>query len=148
MYADIYWDEAASTVACATKQVFYGIKGATSGLNAGNRHIRPEPENSTASSIVIGSAGEGNYLISMSASFTSDTNNCVYHVAVHVNGTKQNNISIERKIGTAGDLGAAASQGICRLSNGDKVDIRVACESTGGVVATFNHGNLSAVRIN
>lgn len=69
---------------------------------------------------------DGTYHITISCSFTGATNLINWFGAVFVDGTEQDNIHYERKLGTGGDFGSASSSGIVTVSGAPvDVDFRV-----------------------
>jgi hypothetical protein len=144
MWAELYEDDGASTFTTPTTD-FIPIIGSTliTGRAGSNNFLKTDPNNTTSARIVMGKDGKGIYQCNFTVSFAASVGNKTYHIAVFKNGVKQNNISLERKIGAAGDVGAAAGTGHILLNDpNDYVDIRGQAESTGAVISV-SHFNLS-----
>lgn len=84
---------------------------------------------------------DGVYQLSQSISF-SGGNSKTIESAFFTNGTEIASGEFRRKLGTAGDVGSAASHTIVSLSSNDVIDVRMQCiSSTDNVV--IEHGQFS-----
>ena len=141
-FAQIYGDDVAATHTPPTT-AWSGFPGSTAwtGQSHGAVHAKPEPLNTTALSFVTGYEGKGTWHIGYNASFTASAGNKTYHIALFKNGTKIPFVSLERKLGTAGDIGAASASGFIILQpSTDHIEFYVQTESSGTKV-TLNHLN-------
>lgn len=148
MYAEVFADDVASTVTVVATNVYYPLAGSTvfgSKYFNGNVMVA-RPTFATSPRLQLGNEGAGIYAVDLAISFTGALNT-TYHVAVHKNTSKLPDMSIERKIGTGGDVGAAAIAGLVVLKNTtDYIDFRVNADTT-NVQMTVNHFCLRALRL-
>ena len=134
-YANIYDDDVSQTVAMASNAVWYSIDTVTTFIG--------QNVDSTAGRLIVRDNGIYNVNYSVSFNGTAAT---VYHIAVHKNSVKQDNLSIERRIGTANDVGNAGGTGVLSLSVNDTLDLRV--NSSGNSKNfIYTHINLSILKI-
>jgi len=145
MWAQIYFDDISSTFTVLSSVTYKAMPGSTAftGESFSNDYFKTEPADSTSARIIIGRLGNGVARAQWAASFTGNQGNNTYHIAMFRNGTKLENLSAERKLGTAGDIGNANSHGFIKVKNGDSIDIRVNAGGTTGVQVTFNHCNMN-----
>ena len=87
----------------------------------------------------------GTYLVGFSVSF-SGTVQATFECRAYVNGVAQTQCSLERKLGTGGDVGSASFQGIVTATAGQDLDVRVAAD-TGSDTFTPSEMNLTVLRI-
>jgi len=71
----------------------------------------------------------GTYKVTFSVSWTGTTNE-TYTMKVYLNGAAQDNVLLERKIGTGTDTGRAACSGYIVAAAGQDLDVRVAAAGT------------------
>jgi len=72
----------------------------------------------------------GSYRVVASMSLTSPSGNQYIRMSVGVNGTTQDKCDIRRKVGTGGDVGAAAISCMLDLAAGDDIELYVLNESS------------------
>ena len=72
----------------------------------------------------------GTYLILCNPSF-SGTPAVVYKGAIYVNGVRQEQLRMSRKLGAAGDVGSTGINGLVYLDVGDVVDLRMMADTNG-----------------
>jgi hypothetical protein len=102
---------------------------------------KPAKANATSARFVVGNQGQGIGKVYWGTSFTGNQGNNTYHIALFRNGTKLEQTSKERKLGTAGDIGDANGCGYVVLHTNDYIDLRVNAGGTTGVQVTLNHCN-------
>lgn len=84
--------------------------------------------------------------VAASISMTASNNNQITHWRIGVNGTADAASEIQRKIGTAADVGSTALHLITSLTNGDYLSLFVRNASwTASETVTLEVGNLQAV---
>ena len=90
----------------------------------------------------------GKYLVTLSASFASDTANVNVLGSIFLNGVEQDHLHFRRKIATANDEGAVSISGIIDVTavNLD-VDLRVRHDGLGDVDITLTYANLTLTQI-
>jgi len=143
--AQIYGEEVGATFTVPTSD-FSTFPGSTKFVaqTMDIRYIKPDREHLR---FVTGQDGKGTWLAQWSASFTGSAGNQTYHISLFKNSSKMGPTSIERKIGTGGDIGAAGGGGYVVLKNStDIVDFRVESE-TSGVQMTINHLSIRMSRV-
>ena len=147
-WAQIYGDDVAATHTVASSG-FERFPGSTvwTGESGGNDFLSADPNNVLGPCFISGKDGKGIYKIEYNASFTGDAGNQLYHIACFRNATKLPMASLERKLGTAGDIGAASAGGFVVINAAtDIIDIRVQTASTGTQI-TINHLCINMHRI-
>ena len=107
-----------------------------SNFNTGTDH--------TTDDIDINSAGD--YLVIYSISFTSDTNNSVFTVAIFKEGVEQSDGQADRKVGTGADVGNMGGQCVVNCAANDTLDLRAKVTS-GTPTMEITEMNLSVVKI-
>ena len=138
--AQIFGDDLSATFTVDTTN-FEGFPGSTlwTAQSGGYEYVKPSAINSTSIRFYMGDKSKGIWDIAAHYSFSGDAGNKTYHIALFKNGTKLDNLSIERKIGTAGDIGAAAASGFVMVVGAtDIIDLRVQAESSGTEI-DINH---------
>lgn len=95
----------------------------------------------TNNKITVGKTGD--YLVIGSVSF-SGTISGTYNVSIFKN-LVSTNLTLERKLGTGGDVGSATVQGIVSCSAGD--DLSLYQSTADGSIMTVTDGQLSVVRL-
>lgn len=143
--AQIYGDEVGATFTVPTSD-FSTFPGSTKFVaqTMDIRYIKPDRDHL---SFVTGQDGKGTWLAEWAASFSGSAGNQTYHIALFKNSSRMGPTSIERKIGTGGDIGAASSGGYVVLKNStDIVDFRVESE-TSGVKMTVKHLSFRMSRV-
>jgi hypothetical protein len=85
-------------------------------------------------------------MVNVSVSMQAGTANVVFHGSVFVGAAHQSNIEFERKLATAGDVGAAAMHGIIDVTSANTdVDVRYVHDNGGAVDLTVTHSSLTLV---
>ena len=72
------------------------------------------------------------FWVTVALSMTSASNIQVLSLTIAKGGTPDASTTIERKVGTGSDIGAAAINGMFELAEGDYLELWVANETTGG----------------
>lgn len=90
----------------------------------------------------------GIYIVSISISIKTDTNNVNVLASLFLDGNEQNQIHMRRKIGTANDEGSTSLSGIIDVTSAPKdIDLRFRHDYAGDVDITVTYGNMSIARI-
>jgi hypothetical protein len=79
----------------------------------------------------------GTYEVNMTVSF-SGTDGADFESHVFVNGVKQDNVGLRRKLGSSGDFGTTTLTGLLDLSVNDVVDLRVTSAMAGDYASIEN----------
>jgi hypothetical protein len=109
--------------------------------NEASSNVTPDATNDK---ITITRAGI--YKVDGSFSFTCGTNNVTFFGALFLDGTEQDNVHWERKIGTAGDRGSASFTGIIDVTSANKdIDVRVRHDNAGSIDFTIYYSNLNII---
>ena len=87
----------------------------------------------------------GIYHVSISASFTHETNSTIVHFSVFVDDIEDASIECQRKIGNGGDVGSAGNSGLISLAVGEEVKVKAKGDTTGDL--TVSHMNFNVFRI-
>jgi len=88
----------------------------------------------------------GTYLINFSISFGGGGNN-EYGIVAFVNETKQDNCYVHRKLGAAGDVGAAGDNCIIDINAGQYLTLRVEDETDPASDITVQSATITALKI-
>jgi len=128
-----------------------GNAGAESTVDATPRKIAALDTKGVESGLTVDTAGNqitiaqaGDYLIIASASFSGSLSK-TFNITIYKN-TASTNLTIERKLGTGGDVGNTHVNGIVTLAVDD--DISLYQSSTdGGSAMTVSDAQLSVVRL-
>jgi hypothetical protein len=86
------------------------------------------------------------FMINMSTSMSSSVGNTICHVMMYKNGVFEPGIKIERKVSTAGDVGALSVSGYFTLDDGDNIEVWV--EGDNATTFTFYHTAINLIEIN
>ena len=78
------------------------------------------------------------FWVTVALSMTSASNIQVLSLTIAKNGTVDASTTIERKVGTGSDIGAAAVNGMFELAEDEYVELWVANETTGGNITVEN----------
>lgn len=89
-------------------------------------------------------AAAGDYLVVANASF-SGTLNKTFNVTVYLD-TTSTNLTLERKLGTGGDVGSAGVSGIVTCAVGEYISLYQS-STDGGSAMTVSDAQLSVVRL-
>lgn len=140
-FGEIY--AAANTTAStiSTQNVWYQFTG----FNTNGQSNLTTPDH-TNDHITITKAGI--YKIDFNVSFSGGGGK-TYEVAVYKNNgaTELTNIHIERKLGTAGDIGSAAASGFCSCSANDTIELWIRCTDVATANATIRDANLNVLQV-
>lgn len=108
-----------------------------------------QEDNATADAasnrIVVGSAGDGVYLVICQASFTG-TGNATFTFRAAIDGTPNSAASCKRKLGATGDVGSATLVGLLSLIAGEEVTVQVNAAAAGRTL-TLEEGSLIIKRL-
>lgn len=140
-FSQIYFDDINTTWAVVSSVLYAPMPGSTA-FTANTNNIngyQPQKANSSSARFVVGNEGRGVTRGWWDASFTGALGNKAYHIALFKNGSKLPMTSQERKIGTAGDIGAASKEGNFVTKVNDIIDIRAEAGGSTGIVITFTH---------
>lgn len=138
-YANIYVASGATAQNIATGASY--VKATLFTTNGINSRITADASNDK---III---NKGQWFVSGSFSFTSDTNNVTWYAAVFLNGVEQNQLHWSRKIATGADVGNATLVGlITTASDAQDVDIRLRHDNAGTVAITWMYASLNVIR--
>jgi len=86
----------------------------------------------------------GRYRIDGSFNFRCGTNNVIWRIATFLGGTENNNVHIQRKISTAGDVGSASFTGFITVASvPTDLDVRARHDNVGAVNLTVEYTNLN-----
>jgi hypothetical protein len=143
-YGELYEDAAGGGTAISTGVTYVGWVSATEGEIAGAGLMTSDVASATADSLIIGTRGGGKYWVTLDISF-SGSGNETFDGCVHLNGSPTH-IRFRRKLGTGGDVGAAAVTGILTLVSGDYIDVRVK-SLLAAKTMTPDHVGLVAARV-
>lgn len=138
-YGELYEDNGSTAITVTTAGTYYQWTTTTVGtqlLNTGS---------TTNDNITIDTGGDGAYKIDVSTSFTA-TANSIISWAVFKNGTRLTNVTAQRKVSAAGDVGSVSISGIVSLAATDTIDLRVTSNSNGDTVTPV-YTNLSLMRM-
>jgi len=136
-FAQIYvHDATAAAQAIATGATYTKLTGLVdNGLSA---NCTPDAANNK---IIFNRVGY--YKVSSQLSFSCNTNNVEFKIAAFVDGVEQQQAHLERKIGTASDVGSASFMGVIEVyAPGVEVDIRARHDNIGSVDLTLEYGQL------
>lgn len=142
-HGELYTYEDGMSVTTTVAGTYYVIDGWTLGSYTNDTdYITMDATNGT-----IEVEKDGLYEIRLNnVSFTSDINNTISHICCYVGGVEQENITLQRKIGTGGDYGSASCGGFLNLSANDVIDFRVKSDKAGAIL-DIDHGNFSVKRL-
>jgi hypothetical protein len=116
-----------------------------SGFADDGGHFKTEVDLAFGSITIINT---GWYKISHNSSFTGDTNNVSYFLAVFADGVEQDNLHFVRKLGTAGDVGSGSFSGLLEVTAAPvDLDIRVRYDNSGVVEYTMEYANFTVTEI-
>jgi hypothetical protein len=137
-YGEIYITTPTATV-CTLADTYYLVSGNTTsdelrGFTASNERLTYID---TETRVVH---------VSAAISVSSDTNNVVLSTKVYKNGAAHAASLIQRKISTAGDVGAFAILTLVSMSTNDYIEIYIACDNAGTEI-TFNCMTLNVFSI-
>lgn len=138
-FGELYEDSAGTVINLPTADNFVQWVSSTVGLSS------LTTPSAASDNITILTNGAGTYKVSFSASF-SGTVNSTFHWSVFLGGVEQENVSVERKIGAAADIGSIAASGLLALSVAEVVDLRASATANTKTV-TVNHANLTITKI-
>lgn len=144
-WGQLWADDIATTVAISTGGEYKPFKGFTDRMVAGGQFVIGTTDNSTSDRLIIGQYGKGTYRATFTCSFSGSVGNKNYHIALHRNSSKLPMTSIERKIGTAGDVGAVSGCGLISLHTNDYLDLRFFSSAASTII--INHANMSIHRV-
>lgn len=138
-YGEFYITTSIATT-CPLADTYYKVSGTTTA---------DEIQGFTHSNGRLTYTGTGTriFLVSVAISVSSDTNNVVLSTQVYINGVAHTASLIQRKIATAGDVGAQAIVTLLTLTTDDYIEIYIASDKA-GVNITFNCMSLIATTVN
>lgn len=140
-FGEIYVNGNTTATTISTQNTWYQFTGFDT--NGQSNLTTPDHTNDH---ITITKAGV--YKIDFNVSFSGGGGK-TYEVAVFKNNgaTNLTNIHIERKLGTAGDIGAAAASGLCSCSANDTIELWIRCTDVTTANATIRDANLNLFQV-
>jgi hypothetical protein len=79
----------------------------------------------------------GRYKVWGNISASSATTNVITQTEIYVEGVAQEDLNIERKIATSGDVGAWSVSGIVSVGAGESIDLRINPDKTTSLTITY-----------
>ena len=138
-YGALFENGGGTVINMATSGTYYQWVSSTAGIS---NNTTPS---AASDDITIGAAGAGVYQIGFSVSFSGSTNT-TFHWAIFIDGSKKDELDLERKIGTSSDIGVVASMALLTLSAGEVLNLRTAADGNTKTV-TVNHVSLTLERV-
>lgn len=138
-YGQLYEDSAGTEIAITTGGTYVKWVSSTAGESSLTTLSTDDDD------ITIDAGGAGMYLVAFHVSYVGSASE-IFHWAAFVQGSKQDIVSSEIKVGAA-DMAAQSGIGLVALSVADVVDLRVTSAGDSRT-ATVNHVSLLLTRVN
>ncbi len=142
IHGELYTDDDGVTVTATVAGTYYEIQSLTEGDESDDKFIEQDGANGD---FTIGRLGKGLYRVMFHTSFSANKG-CIAHIAIFKNGTKQDNISIQRDIANPNDVGASGNCGFLELDDTNIIDIRITSD-TANTNFSIDHMNFNLERI-